>query len=1423
MNLSIRRPSTLVPLLAAIAALPAAEPPKVVLISLDGATPRLVEQYLADGTLPRNKGIGLLKFKGLTALQNLTVTPSLTAVGHVAIATGSNPARTNVIANSFHLVASPFNLNISGFAAPIGGYFIDGPAHMDQAGAEPVWKRLRAAGKKVVAATFPGADGIDVKVPGTTPVVQPASERTVDYTMPFGAFAGPTGTGFVLTAADFSDAPSTVTDALTAAGKTSFSTVKVKTTSLETFTVNTKSFDMRVAALDTTDDALVNYDTLVFFDQTIGLPAGPFSKPSTGPAYVKNDGKSQRFFLEGTPNKIGFSYFVSTLAGDLSTVRLARYAGYFIPRNSPDATVIANVDDINNNVGFWLAGPDFRFPERLFPTIPAGQTGTFTDAELEAMYQDQVLTTVDYSAQVAIRAITQTPGADLVLTYIEQPDGSTHQYLLQDPRQPTNIKDPNSILDGQDQAKVRRYDGYVRFAYQQADKAVQRILDTIGYDAQGRPLATVLLVSDHGFETFHTAVSLPAMFTAAGLDSTKVKAVTSGPAVNVYFNLQGREPGGTVTPAEYRTLQAQVFDLLRSQTDLNANYTNGASAGVPLFDLVAKRPLPASDTDPKFGRVTDSLFAQDSGDVVAILKPGYNFDGTQNPVVIRKGDSASEKVLSLPNFYGAHGYDANYPNLSAICYAAGPDVTPGTLTLTHNIDMAPTINRILGVVPSATVEGSALPLVTPRVLPTSVAQSLPNGLAIGDVTQTSAVLWTLSTALGAVTFEVATDAAFANLVLSTTVSAGDATLPVTVTVTDLIPGTAYQVRARNALGAEVKGSFRTNAAAGAKGARIGFGGDWRGELGSFPAVADLAGANLDVFIANGDTIYSDYPSPAVNKPFAETLTEFRAKHAEVYATNLGRNTFAAARAVTPWLASIDDHEVINDFSGGAAPASDPRFAGLAGAFINETSRYNDGLRAFVEYNPIADRRYGATGDARTAGKRKLYRYRTFGSSAAVIVCDQRSFRDAPLAEPANLSDPAAVGAYLAQTFTPGRTLFGAQQKADLKADLLRAQADGITWKFVVIQEPIQNLGVLGSSDRFEGYAAERSELLAYIADKKIRNVVFLSADVHGFMVNNLTWQTGAGQPQKQSGAFEVTTGAVAFDPPFGPFVAGAAQALGLISATSAAFYNSLPVNHDAGDTVDDKDDFIKQIVNGGLLPLGYDLMGLNGSKIPAKLVKGDYVAYHTYGWSELVIDPTSEQLTVNYHAIPWYSQADLAANTTAVMARTPTVDVTFTVYPVKPAVVTGRPITGGTVNSDGTIHKVGVGGRGSITFTVPDLAGGGTITITATSSNQAVIKDADIKIGALVAASSLRAALMATEITYTTSAAGDTVITIEASNGSQTATTQIAVTADPATTVTVAGGTDENKKDDKCGIGSSLGLALVGILGFGLIGLRRRR
>src|SRR5262245_59717315 len=199
---------------------------------------------------------------------------------------------------------------------------------------------------------------------------------------------------------------------------------------------------------------------------------------------------------------------------------------------------------------------------------------------------------------------------------------------------------------------------------------------------------------------------------------------------------------------------------------------------------------------------------------------------------------------------------------------------------------------------------------------------------------------------------------------------------------------------------------------------------------------------------------------------------------------------------------IDDAEVRNDFAGGAPPASDPRFAGQAGDFINETALYANGIEAFKEYNAIENRTYRGTGEDRFDGAPDLYRYNTYGSDAAIIMVDQRSFRDAELF-PGNPLPPAIP--LIVNSFDPSRTMLGDVQLARLEQDLLDARDQGISWKFVMLEEPIQNL-VLSPSDRYEGYAAERNALLKFIDDNHIENVVFVSSDVHVFSVNNLTYQ-----------------------------------------------------------------------------------------------------------------------------------------------------------------------------------------------------------------------------------------------------------------------------------------------------------------------------
>jgi phosphodiesterase/alkaline phosphatase D-like protein len=544
------------------------------------------------------------------------------------------------------------------------------------------------------------------------------------------------------------------------------------------------------------------------------------------------------------------------------------------------------------------------------------------------------------------------------------------------------------------------------------------------------------------------------------------------------------------------------------------------------------------------------------------------------------------------------------------------------------------------------------------------AAAFPDGVSSGDVTQTSAVLWARAGHTGRVTFQVATDAAFHHIVDVVTVNVNDPLVPAKVEVDNLHPDQRYYYRAVDAGGHVGEGTLETSARLGHhEGFSFGVGGDTRGELAPYPSIKNAPTAGLDLFIKLGDTAYADQPSPAGGP--AQTLQEFEIKHNEVYSSHLGVDSFAALQSTTPILSMIDDGDVIGDFAGGAPAGSDPRFTG-PGAFVNDQALYRNALTAFSEYDAIENRTYNGTGDPRFDGKPDLYRYETHGSDAALFMVDTRSFRDAELPETSPIDSPQ----FLAASFDPSRTILGHTQLAQLEHDLLDAQSKGITWKFVNISVPIQNLGPILAADRFEGYAAERNQLLKFINDNHIENVVFVAAEAHTYSVNNLTYQEHFLGPQIATSAIEVDTMAVASQL-VGPQLPPLLTQAGILPPAQLALYNSLPA---AG-----KDQFLEQLIDKTFLaPLGYDPIGLDNNlpatdgKFHAQLLQGSYFVSNDLGWTKFEVDADTQSLLVTTYGIPAYTTADLAANPSAVLASTPTIVSQFRLMPTVDVTIQGH-------------------------------------------------------------------------------------------------------------------------------------------------------
>jgi hypothetical protein len=105
--------------------------------------------------------------------------------------------------------------------------------------------------------------------------------------------------------------------------------------------------------------------------------------------------------------------------------------------------------------------------------------------------------------------------------------------------------------------------------------------------------------------------------------------------------------------------------------------------------------------------------------------------------------------------------------------------------------------------------------------------------------------------------------------------------------------------------------------------------------------------------------------------------------------------------------------------------------------------------------------------------------------------------------------------------SPDRTFLGKRQLNRFLSAIKRSNA---RFKVIMNEMPIQQYYVL-PYDRWEGFEAERDQILREL--QSVKNVVFLTTDVHATLINDARFQTlESGGPQN-SGIMDVTVGPVA--------------------------------------------------------------------------------------------------------------------------------------------------------------------------------------------------------------------------------------------------------------------------------------------------------
>ena len=420
--------------------------------------------------------------------------------------------------------------------------------------------------------------------------------------------------------------------------------------------------------------------------------------------------------------------------------------------------------------------------------------------------------------------------------------------------------------------------------------------------------------------------------------------------------------------------------------------------------------------------------------------------------------------------------------------------------------------------PRRAVLASAVALAA--VLATTVAVAAPSprafayGVAAGEMTPTSARLWTRAPKPGPVTL-VLTGAGTTRRFALMASRASD--LTVQRTARALRPGTTYRYRFAQGGVTSVTGRFETAPApTSTSGVRFTISGDadatpgpnGRPGFNGFETYGAMARARNDFAVNFGDTIYSD--SEVGGSPVARTVPQKWAK----YKLGLALEPLRRLRASTGVYSGWDDHEFVNDYS-----------RAQHGAAI-----YRAGVKAFLDYTPAS---YSArTGD-----------YRTFrwGKNVELFILDGRSFRSAkatsacggdiaPTAPAAVRQAFATLSPALAKPVpqscldaiaSPRRTLLGAAQ---LAAFTRAIRASTATFKVVVNPEPMLQLFAL-PYDRWEGYAAERTRVIGVL--RSVRNVVVLTTDMHAHVIGEIRTDTFAPGGPSGTGIWEVVTGPVA--------------------------------------------------------------------------------------------------------------------------------------------------------------------------------------------------------------------------------------------------------------------------------------------------------
>ena len=403
------------------------------------------------------------------------------------------------------------------------------------------------------------------------------------------------------------------------------------------------------------------------------------------------------------------------------------------------------------------------------------------------------------------------------------------------------------------------------------------------------------------------------------------------------------------------------------------------------------------------------------------------------------------------------------------------------------------------MVPESTIAEESKP--TDQDARSTDVLSAPNGAQVGDIVGDRALIWSRASGPARMYLHLSTDREFSERrTIRGPAALADSDYTATIDIEGLPRGEEIQYRVEFESLREpgirsdpVGGSFRTPPTDRTD-IRFVWGGDVVGQgwginpdFGGMKTFESMRKTDPDFFIHSGDSIYADGPLEErvelddgsvwhnvlteAKSDVADTLTEFRGN----YRYNLRDDHYREFVSEVPMIPQWDDHEVLNNwYPNEKLPADDPHDVKSVNLLAARSQR------AFLDYMPIRPRE-----DVDDA----IYQRFPYGPSLEVFRLDMRSYRGPNTGNTQTESGPKT-------------DFLGNTQLDWLKDALSNSEA---TWKIIAADMPIGL--VVTDGDKYEAVAnaddgipkgreLETKELLSFMRSEGIRNVVWLTADVH---------------------------------------------------------------------------------------------------------------------------------------------------------------------------------------------------------------------------------------------------------------------------------------------------------------------------------------